>query len=52
MQPHDPECGGHGHDFLHLLIEKLAGRVSTVADGHTFTLALQLPANLFLEYPQ
>jgi len=43
---------GRGHDFLHLLIEKLAGRVSTVADGRTFTLAMQLPANLFLEYPQ
>ena len=40
---------GRGHDFLHLLIEKLAGRVSTVADGHSFTLTLQLPANLFLE---
>jgi len=43
---------GRGHDFLHLLIEKLEGRVSTIADGHCFTLTMQLPANLFLEYPQ
>ncbi len=43
---------GRGHDFLHLLVEKLAGRVSIIADGHTFTLAMQLPTNLFLEYPE
>ena len=40
---------GRGHDFLHLLIEKLDGRVSAVTDGRSFNLTLQLPANLFLE---
>ncbi|WP_295393571.1 hypothetical protein [uncultured Thiodictyon sp.] len=40
---------GRGHDFLHLLIEKLDGRVSTTAAGRSFNLTLQLPENLFLE---
>ncbi|WP_295458673.1 hypothetical protein [uncultured Thiodictyon sp.] len=40
---------GRGHDFLHLLIEKLNGRLSTTATGHSFGLSMQLPANLFLE---
>lgn len=40
---------GRGHDFLRLLTEKLGGMVRANSDGQTFTLVLQLPANLFLE---
>ncbi|HYN78069.1 MAG TPA: hypothetical protein VES73_09790 [Lamprocystis sp. (in: g-proteobacteria)] len=43
---------GRGHDFLRLLTEKLGGTVSAAADGHEFTLRLQLPAHLFLEQGQ
>jgi hypothetical protein len=41
---------GRGHDFLRLLIEKLDGTVRLGRDGETFTLALQLPAPLFMEH--
>lgn len=42
---------GRGHDFLHLLVEKLEGRLDTRADGHSFTLSIELPENLFLDAP-
>lgn len=43
---------GRGHDFLHLLIEKLDGTIDMTSDGCSFTLLTHLPANLLLESHQ
>ena len=43
---------GRGHDFLHLLIEKLDGRIDMTSQGSSFTLLMQLPSRLLMESRQ
>ncbi len=40
---------GRGHDFMHLLVEKLDGRLATHADAQSFRLTMQLPENLLMD---
>jgi hypothetical protein len=40
---------GRGHDFIHLLVEKLEGRLTTDAGGQSFSLTIELPGNLFVD---